>query len=208
MVEHNSRSSSFTTTWRRNRNTQLKAMLGRLPHHLNTLQQSILAVLSTHLRTTSHLELGYSLAHVSNSTTPQNIWPVTCPLCDPSSYLINDLSRFDFHLPLQLRKIRNCSARKIATDNITHGSAMLEQSENMLNAQDLYDHIRRYSNNCFLHAAYELILDTLYPVLQRKMINWRNPSLMHFPPATHVTHKSSRKRPNTAIDVDIEAVTE
>ena len=102
MVEHNSRSSTFTTSWRRQRNTQLKALPGQLPHHLNTLQQGILAILATHLRTTSHLELGYSLAHVSNSTTPQNIWPVTCPLCDPSSCLQHDVSHFDFHLPMKL----------------------------------------------------------------------------------------------------------
>ena len=38
----------------------------------------------------------------------------------------------------------------------------------MLNAQELYTHIRLYSDRCFLHAAYELILDTLYPEMQAK----------------------------------------
>jgi len=205
MVEHNNRSTSFTVNWRHHRNTQLKSMLGHLPHHLSTHQQSILSVLSTHLRTTSHLELGYSLAHHSKSTTPQNIWPVTCPLCDPSSHQQkNDISHFDFHLPLQLRKIRNCSPRRISNDNITHRPENLEASENMLNAQDLHTHIRRYSNDCFLHAAYELILDTLYPHLQRQMTEWRNPSIMYFPPATTVTHNYSRKRTSKAIDVDVD----
>ena len=103
---------------------------------------------------------------------------------------------------MKLVKIRNCSARKIATDNVTHGASQLQVSENMLNTQNLYDHIRRFSNDCFLHAAYELILDTLYPVLQNKMIAWRNPSLMYFPPATPVTLNRSRKRTSKAIDID------
>ena len=99
-------------------------------------------------------------------------------------------------------KIRNCSARKIRHDKITHVNSQIQNSENMLNAQVLYDHIRRYSSDCFLHAAYELILDTLYPVLQNKMIAWRNPSLMYYPPATLEAPNRSRKRSSKAIDVD------
>ena len=101
MVEHNRLSTTFTTEWRHVRTTTLKAMIGNFPHHLNTFQQGILHHLSTHLRTVSHLELGYSLAHKNTSTTPQNIWPVTCPLCDSSSYLQSDIANFDhYSLPL------------------------------------------------------------------------------------------------------------
>ena len=206
MVEHNRLSTTFTTEWRRKRTTNLKAMIGNLPHHLNTVQQSILHLLSTYLRTTSHLELGYSLAHKNDSTKPQNIWPVTFPLCDPSSYLQSDIANFDFHLLPKLMKIRNCSARKIRHDKITHGNSQLHNSENMLNAQDMYNHIRRYSNDCFLHTAYELILDTLYLVLQNKMIAWRNSSLMYYPPATLAAPNRSRKCSSN--DIDVDAVTE
>ena len=94
-------------------------------------------------------------------------------------------------------KNRNCSARKIRHDKITHGNSKLHNSEN---------NIRRYSNDCFLHAAYELILDTLYPVLQNKMIAWRNTLIMYYPPATLAAPNRSRKRSSNAIDVD--AVTE
>ena len=197
---------TFTTEWRRVRTTTLKSMIVNFPYHLNTFQQGTLHLLSTHLRTVSHLELGYSLAHKKTSTTPQNIWPVTCPLCDSSSYLQSDIANFDFRLPPKLMKIRNCSACKIRHDKITHGNSQLHNSENMLNAQDMYNHIRRYSNDCFFHARYELILDTLYPVLQNEMIAWRNPSLMYYPPATLAAPNRSRKRSSNAIDVD--AVTE
>ena len=51
----------------------------------------------------------------------------------------------------------------------------------MLNSQELYTHIRLHSDTCFLHVAYELILDTLYPEIQAKMIQWRDTRNMTFP---------------------------
>ena len=102
----------------------------------------------------------------------------------------------------KLKRIRNYCPRKIRNDKVTHGSSQLQRSENMLNAQDLYNHIRRYSDSCFLHTAYELILDILYPVMQQQMVNWCNPSLMTYPDVSPTTASRSRKRNNTAIDVD------
>ena len=75
----------------------------------------------------------------------------------------------------------------------------------MLNAQDLYDHVRRYSNSCFLHAALELILDTLYPIMQHQMINWRNTALMTYPVLTPTITSRSRKYMG-AIDIDAVSV--
>ena len=122
------------------------------------------------------------------------LWPVQLPT--------NDISNFDFHLTPKLIKIRNCSSRKIRYDKVTHGSFQLQNLENMLNAQDLYDHIRRYCNNCFLHAAYKLMLNILYPVLQHKMINWRNLSFMSYLLVTLAATNRPRKRSSTAIDID------
>ena len=74
----------------------------------------------------------------------------------------------------------------------------------MLNSQDLYDHIHRYSESCILHTALELILYTLYPVIQHQMINWRNPALIIYPVLTPTKAGRSRKRMGT-IDVDATA---
>ena len=82
--------------------------------------------------------------------------------------------------------------------------SQLQRSENMLNAQDLYDHFRRYSDSCFLHAAFELIIHTLYPVMQHQMINRRNPALMTYPVLTSTKVGHSRKHTG-AIDIDAAA---
>ena len=74
-----------------------------LPKRLTPAQVMAYSNLFTCLQTTSHLELGYSLARQSNTTVPQNIWPVTCPLCDPASHLQGDISYFDRHLPPTLK---------------------------------------------------------------------------------------------------------
>ena len=72
----------------------------------------------------------------------------------------------------------------------------------MLHAQDMYNHIHRYSESCFFHQALELILDTLYPVMQHHMINWRNPALMNYLDLAPTTAGCSREHTNSAIDVD------
>ena len=140
--------------------------------------------LTTYFQTTSHLELGYSLARHSNNTTPQDIWPVTCPVCDPASHLQGDISHFDRHLPPTLKNIRNRPGIKIRNDKVTHGQSYLSNSENMLNAQDLYDHLRLYADTCFLYAAMEHILDTLYPNVQRQMENGRKAHRIVYQPVT------------------------
>ena len=110
--------------------------------------------------------------------------PVTCSLCDPASHLQGYISHFDIHLPPTLKKIRNCSGRKIRNDRVTNGQSYLYKSENMLNAQDLYTHLRLYFDTCFLHAALGHILDTVYPHVQRQMTNGREATRIDYPPVT------------------------
>ena len=55
----------------------------------------------------------------------------------------------------------------------------------MLHAQDLlYNHLRLYTDTCFLNAAMEHILDTLYPNVQRQMDNGREAHRIVYPPVT------------------------
>ena len=82
-----------------------------------------------------------------------------------------------------LDQLRNCPTRKKQNDKLTHDR--LRKYDNMLNAQELYFHLRLYSDECFLHAAMELILDALYPVLQAKMQKWRQRRDITFPPVEH-----------------------
>ena len=106
------------------------------------------------------------------------------PLCDPASHLQGDISHFDRHLPTTLKNIRNCPGRKIRNDRVTNGQSYLYKSENMLNAQDLYSHLRLYTDTCFLHAALEHILYTLYPHVQHQMANGRETTRINYPPVT------------------------
>ena len=181
LVEHNNISTTYTADWRIHRTDTLQQMASKLPQQLNPAQRDVMLQLVDYLKSTSLLELGYSLAGGGTSPTPKNIWPVTCPLCDPSSYLNGDMILFDAHLPPAIRKVRQLDARKKQTDRVTHSKTQLKITENMLHAQELYKHIRTYSNECFLHAAYETILDNLYPRVQHQMTPWRNPALMNFP---------------------------
>ena len=93
-----------------------------LPKRLTPAQVMAYSNLFTCLQTTSHLELGYSLARQSNTTVPQNIWPVTCPLCDPASHLQGDISYTS-----NLKNIRNCPGNKIRNDKVTHGQSHLNK---------------------------------------------------------------------------------
>ena len=184
MKEHNQQYQPYTTEWKQYRADTLRGMEHNLPKRLTPAQVMTHSNLTTYLLTTSHLELGYSLARHNNTTTPQDIWPVTCPLCDPASHLQGDISHFDRHLPPTLKNIRNCPGHKIRKDGVTHGQSHLQNSENMLNAQDLYDHIRLYADTCFLHAALEHILNRLYPDVQRQMTNERDITRIIYPPVT------------------------
>ena len=85
-----------------------------------------------------------------------------------------------------LDQLRNCPTRKKQNDKLTHDDHRLRKYDNMLNAQQLYTHIRLFSDKCFLHAAMELILDALYPELQAKMQHWRHRQEITFPPVDHV----------------------
>ena len=64
---------------------------------------------------------------------------------------------------------------------MTHGKCYLDKTENMINAQDLYNLIRLESAMCFLYALYELILNTLNSDTQQQMRNWCDAALMTFP---------------------------
>lgn len=177
-------------------------MKNAFPRNITTAQQATFAKLAKYLHSTSQLELGYSLTRQGDATTPRNIWPVTCPLCDPSSHLNNDTHGFDQHMPKKLKTIRYCPRRKIKNDRLTYGDSQLDNTENMINAHALYDHIRLYPDKCFMYACFELILDTLYPVMQRQMRKWCNPTNMTFPSLVHPSTERPRQRPG-AIDVDV-----
>ena len=182
MKENNHQYQPYTTEWKKYRADTLRGLEHDLPKRLTPAQVMTHSNLTTYLLTTSHLEIGYSLARHNNTTTPQDIWPVTCPLCDPASHLQGDISHFDRHLPPTLKNIRNCPGSLIRKDSVTHGQSHLQTSENMLNAQDLYTHIRLYADTCFLHAALEHILNKLYPDVQRQMMNERAITRIIYPP--------------------------
>ena len=142
LKEHNKQFRPYTTEWKQYRTEILCGMEHNLPKRLTPSQVMTHSNLTTYLQTTSHLELGYSLARHSNNPTPQDIWPVTCPLCDPASHLQGDISHFDRHLPPTLKNIRNCPENKIRNVRVTHGQSYLYKLENILNAQDMYTHLR------------------------------------------------------------------
>ena len=108
--------------------------------------------------------------------------PLLAPFCDPASHLQGDISHFDRHMSTTLKNIRKCSGSKIRNDRVTHGQSYLHKSENMLNTQDLYTHIRLYADTCFLHVALEHILYKLYPDVQRQMTNERDITRIISPP--------------------------
>ena len=51
-----------------------------------------------------------------------------------------------------------------------------------INAQNLYNHIHLYSDTCFLHVAFELILDTLYLDMKLQMSNSRDDIMITYQP--------------------------
>ena len=104
------------------------------------------------------------------------------------------MSLFDDHLPPSLHRLRDLNPKTKLKDRIAHKAHMLSTHENMLNAKEIYKHIRDYSDNCLLHAAYELILDTLYPKVQRQMADWRNPNLMKFPTSAKHSDRTRQRR--------------
>ena len=87
IAEHNMPYTYYTTYCDVFSQKKLRGMVGSLPRHMTTSQQATLHNLATYLRTTSYFDLGYSLSRQGDSAAPQNIWPVTTPLCDPASHL-------------------------------------------------------------------------------------------------------------------------
>ena len=184
MAEQNHNSKTFTIAWQDYRNKILRTINTHIPSTFTITQIMTFTNLVSFLQTTSYLELGYSLAKQGDDIDPRDVWPVTCPLCDPACHLQTSDPTHDGHMSSTLDQMRNCPTRKKNNDRITHDHR-LRKYDNMLNAQQLYTHIRLFSDKCFLHAAMELILDALYPELQAKMQNWRHRQEITFPPVAH-----------------------
>ena len=188
MAEHNHLSKTFTIDWQAYRDKTLRTMHTHIPSTFTITQIMTFTNLVSFLQTTSYLELGYSIAKQGEDIDPRDVWPVTCPLCDPACHLQTSDPTHDGHMSSTLDQLRNCPTRKKQNDKLTHDDHRLrkyDKYDNMLNAQELYLHLRLYSDKCFLHAAMELILDALYPALQAKMHNWRHRRDITFPPVEH-----------------------
>ena len=112
LKEHNKQFRPYTTDWKQYRIEIFRGMEHNLPKRLTPAQVMIHSNFTTYRQTTSHLELDYSLARHSNNTTHQNIWSVTCPLCDPASHLQRDISYFDRHLPPTLKTYETAQETK------------------------------------------------------------------------------------------------
>ena len=56
----------------------------------------------------------------------------------------------------------------------------------MLNTQDLCNHIRIYSDASFLHTAYALILQLVYPETQQYTRDGRDATVRSLPPTRSV----------------------
>lgn len=170
LAEHNLKYAHFTTDWHDYRNNKLRNIDTHILSDLTLAQTMTITILAGFLQTTSHLELGYSIAWQGDDAQPQDIWLVTCSLCGLACHLQRDVHHHGGKLTQSLDRIRCYLAKKVRHDKLTHGHSQLRKCENMLNAQELYTHIRLYSDTCFLHDAYDLILDVLYPEMQAHMI--------------------------------------
>ena len=169
MAERNRTYAQFTTDWYDYRDEKLRTMHTHIPSNFTIAQTMTFTNTAEFLQTTFYLELRYSITRQGNNIHPRDTWSVTCPLCDPACHLQRRNQSHDGHLSHALNQLRRCPTRKHNHDKLTHAHGHLRKNDNMLNAQDLYTHIRLYPDKCFLHAALELILDALYPALQAKM---------------------------------------
>ena len=91
-VENNVQYPKNTNEWKHYRTDTLVNMEHTLPTRKTPAQVMTHTNLDTYLQTTSHLELGCSLARQSNHTILQDIWLVTYPLFDTASHLQDDIS--------------------------------------------------------------------------------------------------------------------
>ena len=84
MAEHNLNYAPFTTKWYDYRDSKLRNIDTHISTDLTIAQTVTITTLAGFLQTTSHLELGHSIAQQGDNAQLEDIWPVTCALYDPA----------------------------------------------------------------------------------------------------------------------------